>query len=127
MALPEWLMTFLLSTLLPWVIQLMAAAIDKYLRPYATQEGIDAITGIFQKFYDDATLAGRTVVQQFIAGVIGPIFKINIVVAAPVDPVAVMKCLADVAEEVETRQLFAPYTDENTGTVITPFNPDHVL
>jgi len=124
MALPEWIMTFLLSTLLPWVIQLMAAAVDKYLRPYTTVEGFTALAAIFQKFFDDALAANRESVKFFIVGVIAPIFKIEIITPEVVDPLVVsntaLHLLADVAEEINSEAVFAPYVDENTGTVITP-------
>ena len=123
-ALSDALMSFLLTTLLPWVITLMAAAVNKYLRPYATQEGFDALTGLFQKFYDDAVEKGRETVQMFIAAIIAPIFAIEIKTTVVIPPAQLksggLKLMAAVAEEINTPELFAPYTDENTGTVIVP-------
>jgi hypothetical protein len=108
-AFSEALIGFLLSTLLPWVIQLMAAAVDKYLRPYATAEGFDALTKLFQKFYDDAVEKGREAVQYFIAQIIAPIFKITIVTPVPLPPQAGLKLLASVAEEIREKDKVAPF------------------
>jgi hypothetical protein len=108
-AFSEALIGFLLSTLLPWVISLMAAAVDKYLRPYATQEGFDALTKLFQKFFDDAVEKGREAVQYFIAQIIGPIFKITIVTPTPLPPQAGLKLLASVAEELREQEKVAPF------------------
>jgi hypothetical protein len=111
------LMGFLLSVLLPWVISLMSAAVDKYLRPYATQEGFDALTRLFQKFYDDAAEKGRDLVQTFIATIISPIFKITIITEQPIQPQLGLKLLADVAGELHEGGDLVPtwIIQENSG------------
>ena len=106
--LSEALIGFLLSTLLPWVISLMAAAVDKYLRPYVTQEGFDALTALFQRFLDDAITAGRDTVITFLTGVIGPIFKITLVAPTPVVPPDPMALLAEVAVEMKKKGIDIP-------------------
>jgi hypothetical protein len=108
-ALSEALINFLLAVLLPWVIQLMSTAVDKYLRPYATQEGFDALTHLFQKFYDDAAEKGRDLVQTFIATIISPIFKINIITEQPIQPVAGLKLLASVAGDLYEKDKTVPF------------------
>jgi hypothetical protein len=120
-ALSDAAMSFLLSVLLPWVISLMAAAVDKYLRPYATQEGFDALTKLFQRFYDDAVEKGREAVQYFIADVIGPIFRITIVTPVPLPPQAGLKTLAVVAGELQEKSNTAPFGWNWTAD--RPFDP----
>ena len=112
MAFKDSVITFLLNVLLPWVIDLMIAAVNKYLRPFATQEAFDALGGLFQKFYDEAVAKGNENVQFFIAGVMAPIFGITIVTPAPVEPVALkakaMSLLKDVAQELDDTGTFFP-------------------
>jgi hypothetical protein len=119
----EALIGFLLSTLLPWVISLMAAAVDKYLRPYATQEGFDALTKLFQQFFDDAVEKGRETVQYFIAQIIGPIFKIDIVTPVPLPPQAGLKLMASVAEELREKDKAVPVPFGWNWTADRPYDP----
>src|SRR3972149_3717501 len=104
MALPEWLMTFLLSTLLPWVIALAKAYIDSKFRPKVSAEGWTEITGWFQKMYDEAAEKGYTSAQAAVTEFLCPIFSVSIV-PAPEDPGPVaqkalmFKDLAEAAEE----------------------------
>ena len=117
MAFKDSVITFLLNVLLPWVIDLMIAAVNKYLRPFATQEAFDALGGLFQKFYDEAVEKGNENVQFFISGIIAPIFGITIVEPVPTDPVALkakaMSMLKDVAEELDDSGIsFPEWKDE---------------
>ena len=117
MAFKDSVITFLLNVLLPWVIDLMIAAVNKYLRPFATQEAFDALGGLFQKFYDEAVAKGNENVQFFIAGVMAPIFGITIVTPAPVEPVALkakaMSLLKDVAQELDASEPLFKDWDES--------------
>lgn len=85
MPLPEWLLTFLLTTLLPWVISLIKAWIDSKFRPNVTPEGWVEITGFFQKMYDEASTKGLNSAQAVITEFFAPILQIEIV-TVPDDP-----------------------------------------
>ena len=117
MAFKDSVITFLLNVLLPWVIDLMIAAVNKYLRPFATQEAFDALGGLFQKFYDEAVAKGNENVQFFISGVMAPIFGITIVTPAPIEPVALkakaMSLLKDVAQELDASEPLFKDWDES--------------
>lgn len=100
MAIPEWLLTFLLSTLLPWVISLAKAYIDKKFRPSVSPEGWVQVTGLMQKLYDEAASKGLTSAQAAITEFFCPILDITIV-PNPVDPGPVAQkaqMFADMAE-----------------------------
>ena len=117
MAFKDTVITFLLNVLLPWVIDLMIAAVNKYLRPFATDEAFKALGGLFQKFYDEAVAKGNENVQFFISGVMAPIFGITIVTPAPIEPVALkakaMSLLKDVAQELDASEPLFKDWDES--------------
>jgi hypothetical protein len=106
MALPEWLLTFLLSTLLPWVISLVKAYIDSRFRPKVSAEGWTEITGFFQKMYDEAAVKGYTSAQAVITEFFAPVLQIAIITApddpGPVAQKALMfKDMAEAASELQ--------------------------
>ena len=102
MAIPEWVLTFLLSTLLPWIISLIKAWIDSKFRPNVTAEGWVEITGFFQRMYDEAAKKGLTSAQAVVTEFFAPVLQITIVPVPDADPVA-MKALMfkDMAEAAE--------------------------
>jgi hypothetical protein len=105
-------MDFLLTIFLPFVISLMTAAVDKYLRPYTTQEGFDAIAALFQKFYNEAVEKGWENVMKFIVTIIAPVFKITIVEPVPTPPEVVSaqasELLKDVVKEMDLQGIKFP-------------------
>lgn len=114
MALPEWLLTFLLTTLLPWVISLAKAYIDKKFRPSVSPEGWVQVTGLMQKLYDEAGTKGLVSAQAAITEFFCPILDVTIV-ASPVDPgptvqkAQMFKDMAEVATEMHESGATVPF------------------
>ena len=113
MPLPEWLLTFLLTTLLPWVISLIKAWIDSKFRPNVTAEGWVEITGFFQKMYDEASTKGLPSAQAVITEFFAPILQIEIV-TVPEDPgpalqkALMFKDMADAADGLKDEGIDIP-------------------
>ena len=123
---------YLLSFVLPIAIEILSNIADN-IGPKVK----GWLTESFQEQYDNAALDGDTVWQSIIVSIIAPIFGLTIVLApesadilSPAEIVSLHRKMAlKAASAVRAKydsndigypEVDAPYTDENTGTVVVP-------
>jgi hypothetical protein len=113
------IVNFLIGVLLPWVITLIKAYLDRNFKPAVSDDGWVKITGMFQTIYDEAVARPWPKVQACVTGFFCPILGIEVVQAAPapdvVTPVEARKLVLN--DLKDTAQILKDQGEEFPGVV----------